>query len=214
MRRRETAEPALPIPDALLEATANGLLSKHHSALTAREIASTAGTTQGMIKYYFDGKDGLFLALLEQSRGLAAQFDAIIATIRPGGRSPTRDLITALLTHYHANRHLFRIVIDGLSDPESRISREWLSRRLPRLTSRLKKFIVTAQQAGIYRSDLKQSHAIFILASFAMTNVVLGNFSVHFDMDADEVAGDAWIDFLTNMVDQAFREPEYQPCSG
>lgn len=205
MRRREQTEPARHIPEALLEAAATGLLRKTHNELTAREIASQAGTTQGMIKYYFDGKDGLFLTLVDESRDLVYELDAIIADIHPNAPSPTRRLVATMLKHYDSKRGLFRFLLDGLGNPDSRISREYVSRRLPRTHSRMRKAITTAQEAGIYRKDLDSNHASFVLTCFALAPVAVGGIIQHFNMGADELTSDRWIDFISGMIDREFR---------
>ncbi|MET0656777.1 MAG: TetR/AcrR family transcriptional regulator [Steroidobacteraceae bacterium] len=207
MRRREQTEPVRHIPEALLEAAATGLLKKNHNELTAREIASQAGTTQGMIKYYFEGKDGLFLTLLDESHDLLYQLDAIIADIHPTGPSPTRRLVATMLKHYDSRRGMFRFLLDGLGNPDSRISREYVSRRLPRAHSRMCKVITTAQAAGIYRKDMDPTYASFVLTCFAIAPVAVGGIIEHFNMGADELTGDRWIDFLSGMVDREFCNP-------
>jgi AcrR family transcriptional regulator len=159
-----------------------------------------------MIKYYFEGKDGLFLTLLDESRDLLYELDAIIADIHPKAPSPTRRVVATMLRHYDARRGMFRFLLDGLGNPQSRITKEYVARRLPRAHSRMRKVITTAQAAGIYRKDLDSTYASFVLSCFALAPVALGTVIQHFDMAADELTSDRWIDFVSGMIDREFRD--------
>lgn len=55
------------IPDNLIHALNEVLAEKPADAVTLREIAARAGTSAEMVRYYFNGKDGLIAALLERS---------------------------------------------------------------------------------------------------------------------------------------------------
>ncbi len=55
------------IPDSLLRALQDVLAEKPADAITLREIATRAGTSAEMVRYYFNGKDGLIAAMLDSS---------------------------------------------------------------------------------------------------------------------------------------------------
>ena len=49
----------------LLEAARGHFLKNEFKAVSLRQIAETAGVNAAMVNYYFGGKEGLYLAMIE-----------------------------------------------------------------------------------------------------------------------------------------------------
>ncbi len=85
---------------ARLAAAARELFgSRGFAAVTVREVAEHAGVTPAMVNYYFRGKHGLFLAVLEDllEEALAGMEAAGESITGPGGIQVYLDRHTALL---------------------------------------------------------------------------------------------------------------------
>ncbi len=61
------ARPRGDISERLVKAAREAFLTQGVDGASLREIAAEAGTSLGMITYYFPTKDDLFLAVLERS---------------------------------------------------------------------------------------------------------------------------------------------------
>ena len=91
------ARPRGDISERLIKAAREAFLTQGVDGASLREIAAEAGTSLGMITYYFPTKDDLFLAVLEQVYPkLLADLAAAI-----GGDGDLREKIERLYRHLH-----------------------------------------------------------------------------------------------------------------
>jgi AcrR family transcriptional regulator len=73
------ARPGSDIADRIVEAARKRFLAEGVEGASLRSIAKDAGTSIGMVYYYFETKDALFLAVLEESyQGLLGAFRTIL----------------------------------------------------------------------------------------------------------------------------------------
>jgi AcrR family transcriptional regulator len=190
--------------EALMAAAADGLRVKSHRELTSREIASRAGTNQAMIKYYFDGKDGLFAALIESAlKNVAAELDHFEATIAAHAARPTRDLLELLLGHYLSSASLYKIVIDEQGNEHSAIRRSY-ARRGCRTFLQLCRILRRFVSAGFYRPDTDIRAAAFMITCFIETPVSMAPMLGQMGFTLEELKGDAWIDRVSGMLEREF----------
>jgi AcrR family transcriptional regulator len=81
----------------LIKAAREAFLTQGVDGASLREIAAEAGTSLGMITYYFPTKDDLFLAVLEEVYpNLLADLGAAV-----GGEGELREKIERLYRHLH-----------------------------------------------------------------------------------------------------------------
>lgn len=93
------ARPRGDISERLIKAAREAFLTQGVDGASLREIAADAGTSLGMITYYFPTKDDLFLAVLEQVYPkLLADLGA--AVTNPGD-GDLREKIERLYRHLH-----------------------------------------------------------------------------------------------------------------
>jgi len=91
------ARPRGDISERLIKAAREAFLTQGVDGASLREIAAEAGTSLGMITYYFPTKDDLFLAVLEQAYPkLLADLSAAIS-----GDGDLREKIERLYRHLH-----------------------------------------------------------------------------------------------------------------
>jgi len=102
--------------------TAGRLFAQHgYEAVSASEVARTAGVTPGLIHHYFGGKRGLFLSLLDR---LGPE---IVEVIRVDPTKPvrvrTRSFASAWLDWIDANRQIWMATVgqdENIADSETR----------------------------------------------------------------------------------------------
>ena len=192
------------IPEALLEAAEAGLRVKSFDELTAREIAQSAGTNAAMITYYFDGKNGLFLALIEKSlKNISAELEALEANILTVKGSPTRALIALLTRHYYSNVRLYKVVQDELCNEHSGIRRQYMKRG-PRTFVQVTRILKKLVRAGVYKPDTDVRRAGFLITCLISTPISMSPVVDWTGFTLEELKGDAWIDAISAMLDREF----------
>lgn len=95
------AVPDETMRERLLRAAAEVFNQKGYAAASVREIVEAAGVTKPVLYYYYQSKEGIYLALLEES---LARFTRVLAELRETSGT-VRERITTLSTTVYA---LFR----------------------------------------------------------------------------------------------------------
>lgn len=89
------------IPDNLIRALHEVLAEKPADSVTLREIAARAGTSAEMVRYYFNGKDGLIAALLDSSLArVRNRLDEMKRRVDAEAEGHTRLIINCLASIY------------------------------------------------------------------------------------------------------------------
>jgi AcrR family transcriptional regulator len=92
IRDRAGEDPAAALREHLIEAAERLLSERHVSAITTRDIARTAGVSDGVLYNYFADKNELVLtALLRRFDGLIARFNANLP--EPGAATVEENLV-------------------------------------------------------------------------------------------------------------------------
>jgi AcrR family transcriptional regulator len=192
------------VPEALLDAAEAGLRLKSYDELTAREIALSAGTNPAMIQYYFDGKGGLFSALIDKAlKQIATELDALETNILNVKGSPTRALIAILAQHYCSHASLYKIVIDELRNEHSGIRRRYF-RRGARTSVQVGRILQKLVRAGIYKADTDVRRAVFIITCLISTPISMSPVVNQLGFTLEELSSDAWIDWISALLNREF----------
>ena len=102
---------------ATLIATAAPLFAeKGYNGVSVRELAKSAGVNLSMISYYFDGKEGLYAAVLNE------QFATLkrVAEIKTMETDPLKKFelyVRATVARYRKNPYLLRFYTSELTNP-------------------------------------------------------------------------------------------------
>src|SRR5687767_6140858 len=110
MRRKRDRQRA---ERALIEAATAVFAERGFHAATAREVASRAGYTHGLINLYFGGKRGLLLAVLESKTDEALAHLAGLVESETA-EDEIRHLIVGVINVYWEWRDLMRVYISQL----------------------------------------------------------------------------------------------------
>lgn len=156
------------LSDSLLVAAETQLRDKSHLDLTSREIAEAAGTHAGMVNYYFQGKDGLLMALLKNAaKDVDRHLDAMEAAIESGNEDPTEGLVRGLIAAYQQKAAVIPIFYIELFRVGSPVN-IFYSQHREYNSVRIEKMIRTLVAKGVYRQDLDPVAATWILLSLVI----------------------------------------------
>jgi AcrR family transcriptional regulator len=200
MRGRPPGGNERNLSDSLLAAAESRLHEKSHLDLTSREIAETAGTHPGMVNYYFQGKEGLLLTLLDNvADDNVRHLDAIDAIVDSCDDDPTelivRELIDAFYPHADVISMFFIEVLRG-ADP----IRMFFSQRRDFLFVRMEKVIRKLVAKGIYRQGLDAKATTWMLFSLVIGPLVLTPMCQARDASTEPMPTDVWIDNIVRML--------------
>ena len=128
----------------LVEAAASLLSNQSYRSITIRQLGDTAGVNSAMIRYYFDNKEGLFVALLDQmsSEHFRAMKDVM------GSEQPIKQFIIAMLAMLNQNGGLARMIHDEIMQSDSPLKQAFLERFPKRMANILPQLIEQQIKAG------------------------------------------------------------------
>jgi AcrR family transcriptional regulator len=148
------------VKQALLDAARQLFLSYQFKAVSIRQIAEQAGVNGAMVNYYFGGKKGLYLAMVDQV--FSALEEPLQELHRHSGRSVT-DFITAYMKFLAANpwwpNFIIREVLFGDEEFRQSIIEKFSVSFALGLTSAIGSEI----ESGRYRNDLQPELAVWSL---------------------------------------------------
>ena len=160
MRRRRNRSRGRPpveadhdVRSALLDAASRLFLKHGFEQVTARQIATAAGTTPAMIHYYYGNKLGLFRAMLERAIAPVREMLARAANADAAPPEPA-VVVTAHMRTVAANLWIPTFVVNEVFAEKGRFRatfiREIASRQMPLLIGLLER----GRAAGRLRQDL------------------------------------------------------------
>lgn len=152
--------------DALLQAAKKVFAAKGFDGATVKDLAEAANVNVSLVSYYFNGKEGLYLACLEQfgrSRLVAAEH----ILKKPTSPEDLRVRLTLFVEEFIL-RHLEESDVSTIMHREcgnkNSITQELFKNVFLKLFQTLITFLKSAQSAGLLRKDLEMeiSGGLFI----------------------------------------------------
>ena len=154
------------VRDALLEAARTLFLRHGFRAVSSRQIAAAARVNPAMIHYYFDGKDGLYRAMLEAA--IAPVLTRLVAML---GQQETVD-IEALARGYMkvlaANPWIPGLIVREVLSPDGSFRQVFIRDFAGRFAPMLRTVIGREIDVGHLRADLDPSLTCISLMSLAL----------------------------------------------
>ncbi|RJG00605.1 TetR/AcrR family transcriptional regulator [Noviherbaspirillum sedimenti] len=194
---------------ALLAAARESLKSQSFSRVAVRDIAAKAGTNAAMINYYFSGKEGLFLALID------AMFDNVVdrlkrlsQKIQSEKRDPIRQLANEMMAIYVSWNDVLTLFSAEVALTERRARVAYRRRLAARAYDAVRQHLSAVASQGMFRPDLDIEVAAVMVSG-------LLTFPFHFSplMNAagkltwEEGHRQRWRDYVERMLNGVLRSP-------
>lgn len=155
------------------------------------EIAERTRTTKRMIYYYFDNKEGLYQAVLEEAyRGIRRAE----STIELGALDPVtamRRLAEITFDHHISHPAFIRLVaIENIHGGRSLRAMPSLRAEATPAKTVLDAILDSGRAAGMFRTDIDALDVHMLISAFSVFQVANRHTFGHlFDVDFDDVAG-------------------------
>jgi len=174
----------------LLDATQELLASKSYIEVTIREVAERAGLNSAMVRYYFNNKEGLFLALLEQMS--KQHFNNMIHISEQ--KDPIKHFIQFMLKMLSNNNSFARLIHDEFAHSNSKLSDAFIEKFPKRMAKFLPQLI---KQNTSITDDRKAKQAAFTLVSMiVMPFIGLSVRKKAWGISDDEISSNQWAEHI------------------
>jgi AcrR family transcriptional regulator len=186
----------------LLGAAQATLVSKTVRETTIREIATAAGTNESLIGYYFGGKEGLMIALLQESLKdhPNRRPDEIAAECI--AQQSILPLIDELLGFYETHPSLVRMTLSEVMFGSSEI-KSLCQKKYSQDTPIFIGFVVSEMiDSGIYASECDADFVVVSIMSMILVPNVLQMLAPTI---SERLKSTEWARYIAGMIDLAAR---------
>ena len=146
----------------LLEAAEQLLAEKSYINITIRELAQRSGVNSAMISYYFDNKEGLFLALLDE---MSKAHFVVMKSVN-ASENPIKTFIELILAMLNKNNGLAKLIHSEFLNGSSELSDAFIERFPKKMATFLPKLI---QRHTGTKDFTKAKYAAFSLITLIIT---------------------------------------------
>ena len=182
--------------DALLDATLELLASKSYRSITIREIAEKAKMKSAMVSYYFDGKEGLVIGLMDRISINNFKHVEKALTLE----NPLLEVIKTVLKFMVKNAPMTRLISDEVISKEGPLKDYFMSKIPHRIASLFQNILIKVQAAGLAKKDLNLQWTAFNLWSLLATPILIAPiFESAWKIGFDEVQSDAWAENIYHL---------------
>ena len=153
----------------LLEVATRVFADQGYAGARVDDIAAKTSTTKRMIYYYFGGKEGLYVAVMERAYGRIRALEQEVDVEHLDPEVAVRRLAELTFDHHEAHQDFVRLVsIENIHHAEH-------LRRLPTLPGLaapaldiLTRILDRGRRAGVFRDDLDALDVHMIISSFCI----------------------------------------------
>jgi AcrR family transcriptional regulator len=207
-RGRPPTQTSRQVCEALLGAAEQCLADRQFKAITVREIAALADVNPAMINYYFNSKDGLFVALIDfLFTNWEEKVAALVEDMPKLSVSPTRALVELVDECYYRHAPVHRLLTRELRRNDSAIQVAYSQRLASRTTMAIHRFIARGAELGHYRGDLDLRFAALTVATIAIhpLSIEPRTLEMAYHIHADELNHHPWLDHVEQTLDRLLR---------
>ncbi|NQV69237.1 MAG: TetR/AcrR family transcriptional regulator [Pseudohongiella sp.] len=148
------------VREALLQAARKHFTAREFKAVSLRQIAATAGVNGAMVNYYFGGKQGLYMAMVD---AMFASLQESLPQLSQNSAIAIEDFSRSYCKFLAENpwwpNFMVREVLFSENDTREAMIRKFSSSFAPRLMQSIQQEI----SAGNYRQDLNPGLALLSL---------------------------------------------------
>lgn len=198
---------------ALRQAARVLLETKPYRSITIRELAQQAGTQSAMVSYYFSGKEGLFISLLEESGEQRQKILlSIIDQVKEHPERALELLVSNMIDAIVNDTWLVRLLQDEILTQQSQLRDAFMNALPRRLSQGLNSLLSALMEQGVLRSDLNlkftettlMSNILFPLIAEPLLSEVA-------QVDRQVVSSDAWKQHITLLLNQGLQATDASP---
>ncbi len=206
-RGRPPATADRQVFEKLLNAAEQCLETKTIDEITVREIARNADVNPAMISYYFENKEGLFVALVEflfsewvrLLRELEETFDELTV-------SPTQRFVEIAHDCFYRHHATLWLLNRALNAPDSAIYDVYRSKLASRTSVATRRFIQAMGEKGIYRTDIDLDYLTFAVSCLTTHPVSIApRMAQAYGFGMEELLSAEWRLFLESSLDRLLR---------
>jgi AcrR family transcriptional regulator len=190
---------------ALLEAAEDCLERKAYADITLREVAAAAGVNPAMVNYYFGGKEGLFIALVEYLFGdWAARLKRIdAASVAP---SPTRCFVLTVRDCFYRHRAVLWLIDHEMGREDSAFRSAFHDRLASASTHAIRRFLARMAESGVFRAAADLRFLSYSVAALTIFPIVFARRLQHsYGIAMDELDAEPWLTTLEHDLDRLLR---------
>ena len=159
-----------PVRERLLHAAMELFATRGYAATSIREIVKVAGVTKPVLYYHFQSKEGLYLALVEELRGVVESTLAESVATPGSARERLERLFAAMFGLFEAHRSSVRFLNAaywGPGEGAPAVDFEVIHRRL---VSTVERVVAQGMAAGEFRRARvpDATHAFLAVISYCM----------------------------------------------
>ncbi len=168
------------VRESLLEAARALFLRYGFRAVSSRQVAAAAGVNPAMIHYYFDGKEGLYRAMLESA--IAPVIGKLGAMLGDPAKVDLQALVRTYMRTLAANPWIPGLIVREVLTPDGSFRQSFVRDFAGRFAPMLRTIVARETERGHLRRDLDPaltvvsliSLALFPFVSLPITSRVLG----------------------------------------
>ena len=169
----------------IVEVATREFAQKGYGGARVDAIAERTRTSKRMIYYYFGGKEGLYLAVLEEAYGSIRRTEETLDMERLPPEEALRTLVTFTFDYHNAHPEFMRLVMNENIMEGVHMAR---SRTIGRLNAgvidALQDLLVRGRKAGVFRPDLDPLEVHMTISALCVFNVAnRATFSTIFKRD-------------------------------
>jgi AcrR family transcriptional regulator len=199
-RGRPPAQRRRQVVQDLIEATEHGLAGKTAKEITIREIATAAGTSESMIRYYFGSKDGLLIAMIHD-----IMMDAPYKRHQEISKScvsigSIRPLVDELCDFHYSRPNLIKMIAVELLGSPSNVKEEYTKRYGHSINLLVIGIIDAMKDAKIYRDSVNSTFVAMSLIRLVVAPLMESAVTGALQMPPEIGSGD-WAAFIASTVD-------------
>lgn len=154
------------VRESLLNAARSLFLRYGFRAVSSRQVAAAAGVNPAMIHYYFDGKEGLYRAMLETA--IAPVVSRLQAMLGSPQSADVEGLVRAYMQVLAANPWIPGLIVREVLTPDGSFRQAFVRDFAGRVAPMLRNIIGREVESGRLRTDLDPSLAVVSLLGLAL----------------------------------------------
>jgi AcrR family transcriptional regulator len=154
------------VREALLNSARSLFLRYGFRAVSSRQVAAAAGVNPAMIHYYFEGKEGLYRAMLESA--IAPVITRLQAMLGNPQGADVEGLVRTYMHTLAANPWIPGLIVREVLTPDGSFRQAFVRDFAGRFAPMLRNVIGRAVEAGKLRSDLDPSLAVVSMLGLAL----------------------------------------------